>query len=80
MPPSQGGVGIDLSRPAELAPSVLSAALLSAVRLSRMGWTQQAIADLFDVSKATVSRMLQNSQLGKMQQLLGETWNDQGMV
>jgi len=50
-------------------------------RLSQLGWTQAEIGErLGGLDKATVSRELQNSQLGKMQQDLGEHWNDKGVA
>jgi DNA-binding transcriptional regulator LsrR (DeoR family) len=50
-------------------------------RLSQLGWTQAEIGErLGGLDKATVSRELQNSQMGKMQQDLGEHWNDKGVA
>ena len=50
------------------------------VRLSRLGWTQKEIAKLFDVSQQAVSEITNNSQLGKIGNLLGETWNDESIA
>ena len=50
-------------------------------RLSALGWTQREIAERLGVDTATVNRdLLQNSNLGKMQQTLGPSWNDQGIA
>ena len=42
-----------------------------------LGWTQTEIADMVGVNKSTISRVLQNTDFGKMQQEI-ETFLEQG--
>lgn len=48
-------------------------------RLSKLGWTQQEIADKLGVTQKTISEDIQNSHLGKMYKDLGEHWNEKGI-
>jgi predicted transcriptional regulator len=53
--------------------------LRKAWRLSQLGWTQEEIGERLGVVQSVVSRDMQNSQLGKMHEALGEHWNDKGV-
>ena len=45
-------------------------------RLSKLGWTQQAIGEKLGVSQDTISQDTRNSQLGKIR----KDWNDKGIA
>lgn len=49
-------------------------------RLSKLGWTQNAIGDKLGVKQNTVSGIIENSHLGKIDISLGEHWNDKGIA
>lgn len=51
-----------------------------ASRLSRLGWTQEAIGRLLGVDSTTISKDLKNSHLGKIQDDLGPHWNEKGIA
>jgi hypothetical protein len=49
-------------------------------RLSRLGWTQQEIADRLGVSQQSASDDTRNSEIGKIGTALGESWNTTGVA
>jgi predicted transcriptional regulator len=49
-------------------------------RLSQLGWTQAEIGERLSVTQSVVSTDIGNSQLGKINNDLGDHWNDKGVA
>lgn len=49
-------------------------------RLSMLGWTQTEIGALLGVSQQRIEQITNNSQMGKIGNLLGPDWNDNGIA
>jgi len=49
-------------------------------RLSKLGWTQQEIGDSLEVTQGLIAQDIKNSHLGKINNDLGEGWNEKGLA
>lgn len=49
-------------------------------RLSKLGWTQQAIGEKLGVDRSLISGDVKNSHLGKIHETLGPHWNEKGIA
>lgn len=49
-------------------------------RLSKLGWTQQEIGEKLGVTQGMIAQDIKNSHLGKINNDLGEHWNEKGLA